>query len=271
MTKILGGRGGLAMRICGFGIGLALALSACSSGTPEHRRATSLKGSKFSALIFSKTTGYRHDSIPNGIAAITDLGAANRFGVDATEDSSLFTDKSLANYRLVIFLSTTGTVLDENQKSAFQRYIESGNGYVGIHSATDTEYGWPWYGQLVGAYFRSHPSNQRASIDIEDADHRSTSPLPQPWQRTDEWYNFQGNPRGTVHVLMTMDESSYSGGDMGDHPISWCHDTDGGGRSWYTALGHTQESYDEPLFREHLLGGILTAAGAVPADCSVAP
>jgi len=252
-------------------LAFALAVSACSSGTHEDRRSTGLHRPMFSALIFSKTTGYRHDSIPNGIAAITALGDANGFWVDATEDSGLFTDDNLANYQVVIFLSTTGTVLDENQKAAFQRYIESGHGYVGIHSATDTEYDWYWYGQLVGAYFRDHPSIQPASIQIEDADHPSTSSLPQPWQRTDEWYNFQSNPRGMVHVLMTMDESSYSGGDMGDHPIAWCHDTDGAGRSWYTALGHTQESYDEPEFREHLLGGILTAAGAVPADCSVTP
>ncbi len=259
------------MRILKAAIAFVLLLSACSSAMREDRRSARLDGAMFSALIFSKTTGYRHDSIPNGIAAINDLGGANGFAVDATEDSSLFTDDNLARYQVVIFLCTTGTVLEDDQKAAFQRYIESGNGYVGIHSATDTEYGWPWYGQLVGAYFRSHPSIQPASIQIEDVDHASTSSLPQPWNRTDEWYNFQTNPRGTVHVLMTMDESSYSGGDMGDHPIAWCHDVDGGGRSWYTALGHTWESYDEPLFRQHLLGGIMTAAGAVPADCSITP
>ena len=258
------------MRVRKCGIVFALALSACSSGMREERRSMRLGGPTFSALIFSKTTGYRHDSIPNGIAAITDLGAADGFAVDATEDSTLFTDENLANYQVVIFLSTTGTVLDENQKAAFERFIERGNGYVGIHSATDTEYDWPWYGQLVGAYFRSHPAIQPASIDIEDPGHPSTSSLPQPWSRTDEWYNFQTNPRGTVHVLMTLDENTYSGGDMGDHPISWCHDTDGGGRSWYTALGHTVESYDEPEFREHLLAGILSAADAIHAGCSLA-
>jgi type 1 glutamine amidotransferase len=259
------------MRIAKWTLAFVLLFSACSSTMREDRRSASLNGAMFSALVFSKTTGYRHDSIPNGIAAITDLGGANGFAVDATEDSSLFTDDNLARYQVVIFLCTTGTVLEDDQKAAFQRFIQNGNGYVGIHSAADTEYSWPFYGQLMGAYFRSHPEIQPASIQIEDVGHPSTSSLPQPWNRTDEWYNFQTNPRGPVHVLMTMDESSYSGGDMGDHPIAWCHDVDGGGRAWYTALGHTWESYDEPLFRQHLLGGILTAAGALPADCSVSP
>jgi type 1 glutamine amidotransferase len=230
---------------------------------------TSANGAAFSALIFSKTTGFRHSSIPNGIDAIAALGQQNGFNVDTTEESSLFTDEYLANYQVVIFLCTTGTVLDDAQKAAFERFIAAGNGYVGIHSATDTEYDWVWYGLLVGTYFRSHPSIQPASIVIEDPNHASTLGLPQLWRRTDEWYNFASNPRASVHVLATMDESSYTGGEMGDdHPIAWCHDVAGGGRSWYTALGHTEESYGEPLFRQHLLGGILTAAGAASADCT---
>ena len=259
------------MRILKWASGFVLLLSACSSAMREDRRSGRLNGTMFSALIFSKTTGFRHDSIPNGIAAITELGQANGFAVDATEDSSLFTDDYLAQYQVVIFLCTTGTVLDDQQKAAFERYIQRGNGYVGIHSAADTEYDWPFYGQLMGAYFRSHPEIQPASLVIEDFVHSSTSSLPNPWARTDEWYNFQTNPRGSVHVLMSIDESSYRGGDMGDHPMAWCHDVDGGGRAWYTELGHTWDSYDEPEFRQHLLGGISTAAGALPADCSVTP
>ena len=222
----------------------------------------------FSALIFSKNAGYRHDSIPNGIQAISELGAESNFNVDASEDSSLFSDEVLSAYDVVIFLSTTGTILDAKQKDAFQRFIEGGKGFVGIHSATDTEYDWPWYGQLVGAYFRSHPNIQQAQIQVEDPNHPSTAKLPAIWERTDEWYNFRENPRGNVHVLATMDESTYDGGDMGDHPIAWCHEVAGGGRAWYTALGHTEASYGEALFRQHLLGGIQTAAGASPADCN---
>jgi cytochrome c len=181
--------------------------------------------------------------------------------VDATEDATTFTDAALARYRAVVFLSTTGDVLDLAQKTAFERYIRSGGGFAGIHSASDTEYNWPWYGRLVGAYFASHSQIQRATVHIADPGHPSTKGLPAIWERTDEWYNFRTNPRGAVHVLATLDETTYSGGKMGaDHPIAWCHLIEGG-RSWYTAMGHTKESYAEPLFRLHLLGGIETAAG----------
>ena len=127
----------------------------------QSRQRTNDGDSGFSVLVFSKTSGYRHDSIPDGIAAIEQLGADNSFSVVATEDDAQFTDDNLANYAAVVFLNTTGTVLDDAEKAAFMRYIESGGGFVGIHSATDTEYEWPWYGQLVGAYFQSHPDIQR--------------------------------------------------------------------------------------------------------------
>jgi len=212
---------------------------------------------RFAVLVFSKTTGFRHDSIPHGIVTIKTLGAHHGFSVDSTEDATRFTDVELARYQVVVFLSTTGDILDDGQKAAFERYIRSGGGYAGIHSASDTEYQWAWYGRLVGAYFASHPEIQRATVRIEDLGHA----LPQIWERTDEWYNFRNNPRGTVHVLATLDEATYSGGKMGaDHPIAWCQAIDGG-RSWYTAMGHTTESFAEPLYRLHLLGGIESAAG----------
>jgi type 1 glutamine amidotransferase len=216
-------------------------------------------------LVFSKTAGFRHDSIPDGIAAIQRLGEENGFDVDATEDASVFTDETLSRYQAVVFLLTTGTILNDDQKAAFERYIEAGNGYVGVHSASDTEYDWAWYGQLLGAYFSSHPDIQTAEVDVVDHDHLSTWFLPDVWQRRDEWYNFRTNPRDNgVTVLATLDETTYMGGQMGDdHPIMWYHEFDGG-RSWYTAMGHTRESYTEPLFVECLLGGILYAIGEAP-------
>ncbi len=224
---------------------------------------------RFSVLIFSKTSGFRHRSIPAGIAALKSLGVEHGFEVDATEDAAVFTDATLAGYRVVLFLNTTGTNLNAEQKDAFQRYIRGGGGFVGVHSASDSEYDWAWYGRLVGAYFKSHPKIQRATIRIEDREHPSTRSLPEAWIRSDEWYNFRSNPRQTVHVLAILDESSYSGGTMrADHPIAWCQDFDGG-RSWYTALGHTEESYAEPAFLRHLLGGIQSAAGAVDGNCTV--
>lgn len=217
-------------------------------------------------LVFSKTAGFRHSAIPAGIAAVQRLGAANGFTVTATEDAGAFTAGNLAQYQAVIWLSTTGDVLNAAQQSAFESYVANGGGYVGVHAAADTEYDWPWYGGLVGAYFASHPATQQGTVQVEDRASPSTSHLPQRWTRTDEWYDYRANPRSAVKVLASLDESSYSGGAMGDHPITWCQDYRGG-RSWYTGLGHTEESYADPAFTTMLLGGIQTAARAKVADC----
>jgi len=213
----------------------------------------------FSVLVFSKTAGFRHDSIPAGIAAIQQLGTQNNFTVEATEDASAFTDANLARFQAVVWLSTTGDVLNATQQAAFERYIRAGGGFAGVHAAADTEYDWPWYGNLVGAWFQQHPAIQQATVRIEDTTHPSTAGLPATWVRTDEWYSYRTNPRSSVHVLANLDESTYSGGGMGDHPIAWCRAYDGG-RSWYTGMGHTQGSYTEANFRTHLLGGIRYAA-----------
>lgn len=215
-------------------------------------------------LVFSKTGGFRHASIKDGKLALQKLAMEHNYAVDFTEDASVFTDANLARYDAVVFLLTTGTILDDNQKAAFEHYIRAGGGYVGVHSASDTEYDWPWYGGLVGAYFdriHGHSKVVQATIHVTDRTNPSTIMLPALWVRTDEWYNFASNPRGRVNVLMTIDERTYKGGTMGaDHPIAWYHEYDGG-RAWYTALGHTSESYYEPLFLAHLWGGIIYAAG----------
>ncbi|WP_410671625.1 ThuA domain-containing protein [Amycolatopsis sp. cmx-4-68] len=242
-------------------VALALVLATPVSAAPA---------ASFKVLVFSKTTGFRHDSIPAGIAAIRQLGQQNDFAVDATEDDAQFTDANLAQYAAVVFLSSTGDpVGTQAGKDAFQRYIEHGGGYVGIHAASDSGYDWSWYGRLVGAYFKQHPAQQNALVKVEDSVHPSTQGLPAQYTKYDEWYDFRADPRPSVHVLTTVDESSYSGGTMGaDHPTTWCQNFDGG-RSWYTGMGHTIESFSEPNFLHLLLGGIRTAAGAVPADCSV--
>ncbi|MDX3527184.1 ThuA domain-containing protein [Streptomyces sp. ID05-39B] len=218
-------------------------------------------------LVFSKTAGFRHDSIPDGVAALKELGATDGFTVHATEDAGAFTPANLRRYDAVVFLSTTGDVLDDTQQRAFEDYIHRGGGYVGIHAAADTEYDWPFYGGLAGAYFQSHPAIQSATVDVEDRAHPATSGLPRSWIRTDEWYNYRSSPRDRAHVLASLDESSYTGGTMrGDHPIAWCQDYQGG-RAFYTGGGHTKESYADPAFRSHLVGGILYAVGEIQADC----
>ncbi len=214
-------------------------------------------------LVFSKTEAFRHASIETGVEAIRQLGDEHGFGVDATEDAAMFTENNLKNYRAVIFLNTTGDVLDPSQQDEFERFIQAGGGYVGVHGATDTEYDWPWYGKLAGAYFESHPNNPNVRSGVFRVlrkDHPSTEGLPDRWEREDEFYNFHSiNP--DLNVLVDIDETTYEGGANGDnHPMSWHHEYDGG-RAWYTAMGHTDETYAEPLFLQHLLGGIRYAMG----------
>ena len=226
------------------------------------------KAPRFRVLVFSKTAadGFRHDAIPAGVAAVEALGAAHDFAVEATEDAAVFTAAGLARFDAVLFMNTSGDVLDAAQQAAFEGYVRAGGGFVGVHGAAATEYDWGWYGGLVGAYFADHPAPQDAEVHVVDRVHPSTAALPARWRRFDEWYNYRTNPRTTVHVLATVAEKSYHGGTMGhDHPIVWAHRYDGG-RAWYTGLGHTPESYADPAFRAHLLGGIAWAAGAAEGD-----
>ncbi len=211
-------------------------------------------------LVFSKTAGFRHSSIKQGKEAILKLAKENNFIADTTENAAYFTSKTLKQYAAVVFLNTTGDILNSEQQAAFEKYIQSGKGFVGIHSATDTEYDWPWFCRLVGANFSSHPKPQNATLLVVDNNHLSTDFLPQQWKRFDEWYNFK-NRNAEVKTLLLIDEKSYEGGtENNNHPMSWYHEFDGG-RAFYTALGHTEESYKEELFLKHILGGIKYAMG----------
>ena len=241
----------------------------CLAADPHHGQAATAPES-FRVLVFSKTTMYRHASITNGIAAIRRLGAENGFAVDATEDSFGFTATNLARYQAVVFLSTSGDILNDDQQTAFQNYLKSGGGLVGVHAAAAgkvaTEGAWPWYVEMFCTEFTNHKAIEKATVRVEDRTNASTAHLPAEWSRTDEWYNFTASPRGRVHVLASLDEKSFHGGTMGvDHPVAWCRRV-GQGRLWYTALGHTEASYSEPNFLRHLLGGIQIAAGVKPAD-----
>lgn len=213
-------------------------------------------------LLFSETRDFRHDSTAVALGALEELATSISMQTDRADDSAgIFTDENLANYDAVVWVMTSGDVLNIDEQAAFERYIRSGGGYAGIHAASFTEYEWPWYGDLVGAYFDSHPEVQSATQIVEDGSHLSTAHLGASWTRTDEWYDYRSNPRALVNVLLSLDESSYSGGAMGDdHPSAWYHEYDGG-RSWYTGGGHTEASYAEPDFRAHLLGGLRYAAG----------
>ena len=176
--------------------------------------------------------------------------------MEATEDPARFTPSVLSRFGAVAFFNTTGNVLDAEQQAALQAFIRGGGGFLGVHSACDTHYDWPWYGELVGAYFSSHPVVQPGQVRVTDADHPAMRHLPEVWKRWDEWYDFGTNPRDKVRVLAVLEEASYAGGKMGaDHPIVWCREFDGG-RSFYTGLGHTSRGFSDPRYLRHLLGGI---------------
>lgn len=231
-----------------------LSLMACKEEEPQG---------EVRVLVFSKTSGFRHESIGSGIAAIQKMGLENNFKVDTTENASKFTEDNLGQYNTVVFLNTTQDVLNNVQQREFERYIQAGGSFVGVHAAADTEYNWPWYNQLLGAYFNGHPNSpnvRKAVIDVLDPNHISTKHLPARWERNDEWYNYR-SIQTDIQVLANLDEKTYQGGTNGEnHPIAWYHEFDGG-RAWYTGGGHTNESYTEPAFVQHLLGGILYAIG----------
>jgi type 1 glutamine amidotransferase len=221
-------------------------------------------------LVFSKTAGFRHtSSIVAGKKYIVELGAKNKFGVDTTENAAAFTAENLKQYAAVVFLCTTGNVLNDEQQKAFEQFIRGGGGYFGLHSSADTEYDWAWFGELNGAYFKNHPRPQEAVFNVVDQNNIATAHLPKVWKRSDELYNFKWI--GTdLKVLITIDESTYTGGGNGeDHPMAWYHDFDGG-RGFYSALGHDNKSWEDPLFLQHVLGGIQYAMGAKPESKQIA-
>jgi len=224
-------------------------------------------------LVFSKTEGWVHASIPAGKQAIMEMGLREGFQVDTSENANVFNQEDLSQYSAVIFLNTTEDILNYQQQSHFERYIQAGGGFVGIHAAADTEYHWPWYGKLVGAYFDSHPNDpnvREATCDVIDHGHIASDSLPDSFQKIDEFYNYK-NINPNLNVLVTLDESTYEGGTNGAfHPITWYHEYDGG-RAFYTGFGHTDETYSEPEFLKILSGGIAYAIGDnKPLDYSLA-
>lgn len=234
---------------------LPIALLACSCATLSPPPGV---------LVFTRTEGWRHESIPDAVAALQRLGARERLRVDVTEDPGRFNPAELARYRAVVFASTTLDVLEADQQAALRGFVRNGGGYMGVHAAADTEYGWPWYGALVGAWFDSHPEGlQTTTVRFESAGVLAPG---EGWSVTDELYNYRTNPRARVQVIATVDERDYAGGTMGaDHPIAWCRAFEGG-RSWYTGLGHTPQMYRDEVFLRHLRRGLRYAAG-ISADC----
>ena len=109
-------------------------------------------------LVFSKTDGFRHTSIEPGKTAFDKMSKEKGFAVEFSEDATVFNSSNLKKFNAIVFLNTTGNILNEDQQAEFERYIQAGGGYLGIHAATDCEYDWPWYGRLAGAFFLDHPN-----------------------------------------------------------------------------------------------------------------
>ncbi len=277
-------------RIAWLFLPLIFLLSSCGAHDGPEGSSPTPQGA-FKVLVYSRTAGFRHTSIEPGQLAIQQLGQTHDFAVDLSEDPTVFTADNLAQYAVVVWLNTTLTVLDTaDQRQAFEDFIAAGGGYVGIHSAADTEYDWPFYEELVGAHFLAHPVvNQPGTLIVEAPDHPSVAHLDGEWSLPiEEFYSFRSNPREQTRILLHIDEGGYIrqpntscdptgatfpqgySANMGDHPMSWCHDNLGG-RAWYTALGHSEYLYTDAAFLEHILQGILTAAGRVDADCAVKP
>ena len=222
---------------------------------------------QFSVLVFSKTAGWHHESVNAGVSALQDLGKLHDFNVFWTEDANrVMNDTELAKYKAVVFLLTTGDVLNEQQQAAFERYIKAGGGFVGVHSASDTEHGWPWYTKMVGHLFQVHPANQTATLQVENRNFPGMDRFAKRFLFTDEWYQFGPALSPKLNYLLTIDETTYkpetSGGKPGMgkfHPISWYQEYDNG-RAFYTALGHLPATYRDAAFMHHVYGGIYWAA-----------
>jgi uncharacterized protein len=223
---------------------------------------------QFKVLLFTKTETFHHESIHDGVTAMRNLAARHNFSLDWQENTNVFTDKGLEKYQAIVFLSTTGNILNAEQQGAMERFIKAGKGFVGIHAASDTEYEWPWYTQMVGMMFKIHPSVQTAYLKVENSNFPGMERFPKKLLWTDEWYEFGELKAKDLTYLVSVDEKTYDpkvqwgstkGEGMGFHPISWYHPY-AGGRAFYTALGHMGAIYTDQTFLDHVYGGIYWAA-----------
>ena len=242
---------------------VALAVCGCTETQPVANPPTNLPPSPpappsvppLRVLAVTATAGFRHDSIPRARQVLQSLALQSaEFIITFTENLGDLTATQFAQVEIVMFLLTSGELpLSDAQKAALIGFVNGGGGFIGVHSATDTLYDWADYGRLVGAYFKEHPWTQDATVRVENATHASTRTLGASFRLMEEYYTFRENPRPNVQVLLSLDAASVSA--SGDFPLSWAH-AFGNGRSFYSALGHFESTWNDIRFQQHMAGAI---------------
>ena len=218
-------------------------------------------------LYVTHSAGYRHDVLPLSHDVVRELGrTSGAWEATVTEEVALISEAGLGDYDAVLFYTTGELPLSDGQKRALLDFVKGGKGFAGIHSATDTFYRWPEYGEMIGAYFDGHPWHTRVGVRVEDRDHAATRHLPARFELVDEIYQFRNWSRAGAHVLLSLDPASVDLSAAGvkrtdrDFALAWTRQY-GNGRVFYTALGHTPEVWQDERFTRHLLGGITWAMG----------
>jgi cytochrome c len=242
--------------VLAFGVACGSSPSPMAPGPPAVGGTPNPSTTPIRVLVLTATAGFRHDSIPTAMQALLQIGIQHpgEFVFTQTENLADISADRLINYNVLFFALTSGELpFTDAQKAAIVNFVEQGGGFMGAHSATDTLYDWSDYGRLIGAYFKEHPWTQEATVSVEDAAHSATRALPSSFRLFEEYYTFRDNPRPKVHVLLSLNAPSV--GAQGDYPLAWTQ-TIGQGRSFYTALGHFQGTWNDQRFRDHLLGAI---------------
>lgn len=223
---------------------------------------------QFKVLLFTKTDGFHHKAINEGVTAMREMAQKHYFAMDWHEDASVFNEDNLKQYDVIFFLLTTGDILNDQQQAAMEKFIQSGKGFVGVHSASDTEYDWDWYTQMVGRTFHIHPAIQTAELEVLSREFPGMEQMPDRFWWTDEFYEFGGERIDTLNYILALDETSFEpyakwgekeSQDQDFRPMAWYHEYDGG-RAFYTALGHVPATYSDDLFLDHVYGGLMWAA-----------
>ena len=231
---------------------------------------STLSAQQFKALLVVQTAGWQHESTFSAIPAMEKMAARHDFKLDLKQRAMPVNEKMLANYDVVIFINTTGDIFSDAEQAAMEKFIQSGKGWVGVHAASDTEYDWKWYTDMVGHMFKIHPHVQTAMVDVHDNTFPGLEGWPKRKMWTDEFYEYlDGSKKDGFNYLVTVDENTYdteaqwgdnkSRGHGDFHPMSWHHNYDGG-RAFYTNFGHVPAVFEDPDFLQHLYGGIWWAA-----------